>query len=63
MKKKITQQNLILSIIENLIRSNLYLFILFRYLTNKYFAKLIYETDFKFINCIKNLNFFKKKLL
>ena len=63
MIKKITQQNLILSIFENLVRSNFYLFIFVRFLTNKFFAKLIYETDFKFINYIKNLNFFKNKTI
>lgn len=63
MIKKITQQNLILSLIENLVRSDFYLFIFFRFLTNKFFAKLIYETDFKFINYIKNLDFFKNKAI
>ncbi len=63
MIKKITQQNFILSLLENLVRSNFYLFIFFRYLTNKLFAKLIYETDFKFIYYINNFSFFKNKII
>lgn len=63
MMKKITQQNLILSIIENLIRSNFYFFIFFRFLANKFFTKIIYETDFKFLNYINDLKFFKNKII
>ena len=63
MIKKITQQNLILSIIENLVRSNIYLFIFFRFLTNKYFAKIIYESDFNFIIYLKDLKFFQNKMI
>ena len=61
MMKKITQQNLILSIIENLIRSNFYLFIFFRLPSIKFFTlKIIYETDFKFLNYINDLKFLLK---
>jgi len=63
MIKKITQQNLILSLFENLVRSNLYSFIFFRFVTNKFFARLIYETDFKFIHYVRNLNFFRNKTI
>ena len=61
--KKITQQNNLLSLIENLVRSNIYLFIFFRYLTNKFFAKLIYETDFKILFYLKNFKFFSKSII
>ena len=61
--KKITQQNLILSIIENIIRSNIYLFIFFRYLTNKFFSKIIYESDFNILIFLKNTSIFKKKTI
>ena len=61
--KKITQQNLILSIIENIIRSNIYLFIFFRYLTNKFFSKIIYESDFNILIFLKNTSIFKKKII
>ena len=45
-----TQQNYFLAIIEKIIRSNLYLFIFFRYIANKYFSKYIFETEFKILN-------------
>ena len=61
--KKITQQNNLLSLIENLVRSNIYLFIFFRYLTNRFFAKIIYETDFKILFYLKNLKFFSKSII
>ena len=61
--KKITQQNNLLSIIENLVRSNIYLFIFIRYLTNKLFAKIIYETDFKILFYLKHFKFFSKKTI
>ena len=61
--KKIIQKNNLLSLIENLVRSNIYLFIFFRYLTNKFFAKIIYETDFKILFYLKNFNFFSKSII
>ena len=61
--KKITQQNLILSIIENIIRSNIYLFIFFRFLINKFFSKIIYESDFNILIFLKNTSIFKKKTI
>ena len=61
--KKITQQNPLLSVIENIIRSNIYLFIFFRYLANKFFATIIYETDFKILFFLRNSSFLKKKLI
>ena len=59
--KKITQQNIILSIFENFVRSNIYLFIFSRYITNKFFSKIIYETDFNILYYLKDTNFFSKK--
>ena len=61
--KKITQQNNFLILIENFIRSNIYLFIFFRYVTNKFFAKIIYETDFKILLYLRNFNFFNKSII
>ena len=60
-----TQQNYFLAIIEKIIRSNLYLFIFFRYVTNKYFSKYIFETEFKILNILKKkiISQIKKKLL
>lgn len=60
-----TQQNYFLAIIEKIIRSNLYLFIFFRYITNKYFSKYIFETEFKILNILKKKNYFvnKKKII
>ncbi len=58
--KEITQQNIILKIFENIVRSNLYVFIFFRYITNKFFYKYIYESDFKILKYLKNSNFFLK---
>ena len=60
-----TQQNYFLAIIEKIIRSNLYLFIFFRYIANKYFSKYIFETEFKILNILKKKNYFadKKKII
>lgn len=59
--KKITQQNIILSIFENIVRSNIYLFIFSRYITNRFFSKIIYETDFNILYYLRGTNFFSKK--
>ena len=53
-------KNIILKIFENIVRSNLYVFIFFRYITNKFFYKYIYESDFKILKYLKNSNFFLK---
>jgi FkbM family methyltransferase len=58
--KEITQQNLALKIIEHIVRSNFYMFIFFRYITNKFFFKYIYESDFKILKYLKKTEFFKK---
>ena len=61
--KKITQQNLILSLIENIVRSNIYVFILFRFLANQYFSKYVFESDFKVLKYFKNFQFYKNKCI
>jgi len=54
-----TQQNFFLKILENLIRSNLYVFIFMRFIVNKLFTKFIYDTDFKIIKILNKNNYFK----
>ena len=58
--KEITQQNPILKVIEHIVRSNFYLFIFFRYMTNKFFFKYIYESDFKILKYLNKTDFFIK---
>jgi len=54
-----TQQNFFLKILENLTRSNLYVFIFTRFIVNKLFTKFIYDTDFKIIKILKKNNYFE----
>jgi FkbM family methyltransferase len=54
----LTQQNFFLKIIENLVRSNLYIFIFTRFIVNKLFTKYIYDTDFKILKILRNNNYF-----
>ena len=56
-----SQANFILKILERICRSNIYLFIITRFLVGKYLAKTIYDSDFKIINILKKNNFFVKK--
>ena len=58
--KEITQQNLILKVIENFVRSNFYMFIFARYITNEFLSRYIYESDFKILKYLKRSNFFLK---
>ena len=51
-----TQNNFLLNFFEKICRSNVYLFLISRYLIGKFFSKIIYDSDFE---CNKN---FKKKL-
>ena len=44
-----TQENFILNLFEKICRSNIYLFLISRYLIGKYFFKLIFDSDFKII--------------
>jgi FkbM family methyltransferase len=53
-----TQQNFFLKILENFIRSNIYLFIFLRFITNVLFSKYIYETDFKILKILNKNHYF-----
>ena len=57
--KEITQQNLILKIVENFVRSNFYMFIFARYIASEFLSKFIYESDFKILRYLKRSNFFQ----
>ena len=58
-----TQGSLILNFFEKVCRSNIYLFLISRYLIGKYLSKIIYDNDFKFIKILENNRFFKGKKL
>ena len=58
-----TQENYILNFFEKICRSNIYLFIVSRYLIGRYFSKLIYDSDFKIIQILDKNNFFNNKKL
>jgi FkbM family methyltransferase len=59
--KKITQQNFFLSILENYVRRNLYIFIFLRYVVGEYLYFFIHETDFKILRSLNNIKNFNKK--
>ena len=54
-----TQGNLILNFLEKVCRSNIYLFIISRYLIGKYFSKFIFDVDFNIIKILERQNYFK----
>ena len=58
-----TQENFILNLFEKICRSNIYLFLISRYLIGKYFSKLIFDSDFKIIKILKKNKFFKSNKL
>ena len=58
-----TQGSLILNFFEKVCRSNIYFFLISRYLIGKYFSKIIYDNDFKLIKILENNKFFKGKKL
>ena len=61
-----TQQNFFLKILENLVRSNLYVFIFTRFIVNYCFSRYIYDTDFKILKILKKNYYFdnlKKPIL
>jgi len=58
---KLTQQNFFLKIIENLVRSNFYVFIFARIFLNNLFTKYIYDTDFKILKILRNNNYFNDR--
>ena len=56
-----TQDNIILNYLEKLFRSNIYFFLISRFLIGKYFSKFIYDSDFKIIKILERKNFFDSK--
>ena len=54
-----TQGNLILNFLEKVCRSNIYLFIISRYLIGKYFSQLIFDNDFNIIKILERQNYFQ----
>ena len=56
-----TQKNFILNIFEKICRSNLYLFLISRYLAGKLFSKIIYDNDFNIIKNLERNNYFNNK--
>jgi len=59
----VSQQNLFLKFLEEFFRSNLYLFIFFRFITSFFFSKIIFDTDFNFLNYISKNKLLKNKIL
>jgi len=55
-----TQQGLILKLIERISRSNLYLFIFSRYLTSKFLTKFIFESEFEILKILNKNKYFRK---
>ena len=59
-----TQDNIILNIFEKICRSNVYLFIISRFLIGKYLSRIIYDSDFKIIRILeRNKLFVQKKII
>ena len=58
-----TQENIILNLIERICRSNIYLFIISRNLIGKYLSKIIFDSDFKIIKILVQKGYFKKNSL
>ncbi len=58
-----TQQSTILNFFEKIFRSNIYLFLISRFLIGKYLSKFIYDSDFKIIKILEKNNFFDKNKL
>ncbi len=56
-----TQNNIILNFLERVFRSNIYLFLISRFLIGKFFSKFIYDSDFKIISILESKNFFNQK--
>ncbi len=56
-----TQDNIVLNYLERVLRSNIYLFLISRFIIGKYFSKFIYDSDFKIIKILEKKNFFNKK--
>ncbi len=54
-----TQGNLILNFLEKVCRSNIYLFIISRYLIGKYFSRIIFDNDFNIIKILESQSYFQ----
>ena len=58
-----TQKSIILSFFEKICRSNIYLFIISRFIVGKFFSKIVSDNDFKVIKILEEIKFFNKKKL
>ena len=56
-----TQGSVILNIFERICRSNIYLFLISRFIIGKYFSKIIYDTDFKIFKILEKNGYFNRK--
>ena len=56
-----TQSSFFLNFIEKLCRSNLYLFILSRFIIGKFFPRIIYDNDFKILKYLNKEKIFDNK--
>ena len=57
-----TQNNYFLNLLEKFCTSNIYIFLLSRYIVGKFFSKYIYDSDFKIINFLNKKISLKKKM-
>jgi len=55
-----TQDNIFLNYLERVLRSNIYLFLISRFIIGKYFSKFIYDGDFKIIKILEKKIFLIK---
>ena len=51
-----TQESYFLNIFEKICRSNIYLFLISRYLIGKFLSKFIYDSDFKTVKFLEKNN-------
>ena len=58
-----TQSSFFFNLIEKFLRSNIYLFIVSRYLIGRFLPKIIYDHDFRILKNLKNILLDKKKVI
>jgi len=58
-----TQENFILNFLEKICRSNIYLFIISRYLIGKYLPKVVFDSDFNIIKILESRDYFQNNNL
>jgi hypothetical protein len=58
-----TQNNFFLNIFEKICRSNIYLFLISRYIIGKFLSKFIYDSDFQIIRLLARKKIFNKNRL